>query len=216
MKRQTLLTLLLAISALTSTPTVQANIRIEVPSAEWPGIPFYARISTTEIYHTEEWAAIVFYRDPTCVPVAFNLLDFFDIPGAFGCPATVAGFEVWKDGLPPEDFTPVELKTRGLGAVPVWFVAWPELEAAIADGILTVPELASMASLQIGSAGFYQEVLHPVDGVDPTTGGARVGHITLNAMGKLDDGTQFRFHASGGGELFPGPLVVHEVDIRFR
>ena len=117
---------------------------------------------------------------------------------------------------------------RMMGGAGYWPYGLDRLRALARGGgprLIVVPgddhwdaglELASMASLEIGSASFYQEVLHPVAGVDPATGGARVGHITINATGNLEDGTPFRFHASGGGELFPGPLAVHEVDIRFR
>src|SRR4030095_7892709 len=97
MKRQTLLTLLLAISAVTSTLTVQAAVRLNVPEDNEP--VFYARINGGEftggqedIYHTEEWAAIVFYRQPDCVPSGFNLLTFFD-------------FSIWA--LPPADRCPL-------------------------------------------------------------------------------------------------------------
>lgn len=48
-------------------------------------------------------------------------------------PMTVEQFTIWKNG-PETDPGPIHARSLGLGAVPVWFVAWPELEAAIADG----------------------------------------------------------------------------------
>ncbi len=88
MKKQMLLTLLLGVAAI-STSIVEAAVRVEVPPA--PAIPAYAR--TDFFIHNEEWAAIVFYGDPACVPGGFNLLEFYDVPAAFGCPLTVTGFE---------------------------------------------------------------------------------------------------------------------------
>jgi hypothetical protein len=149
MKRYTLLTLLVAGCVIMPTSSVHANIRVEVPE-DSPGFPFYARIVWPDIIHTDEWAVIPFYRDPSCVPGDFNLLGFIDIPRAFGCPLTVTGFEVWKNGL-PIDQAPLVAKTYALGNVPVWFVAWPELDAAIADQVLTISELARLSGLDQGS-----------------------------------------------------------------
>ncbi|MGH8458959.1 MAG: hypothetical protein ACRESV_06380, partial [Nevskiales bacterium] len=50
----------------------QAQVRRDVP-AEDPGPPFYARISRSFVVHTQDWAAVVFYRPPACVPTGFNL-----------------------------------------------------------------------------------------------------------------------------------------------
>ena len=150
-------------------------------------VPFYARIEPHYVVHTDEWAAIVFYRPPGCVPDDFNLLDFYDF-GAFGCtPATTDGFIIWAGE--PGISAPIQMKLHGLGAVPVWFVAWPELEPALADGILTVPELQDMDSLLIGSASFYSETLHP-------DGGAQVPMINQVAHGMLDDGRSFQLSAT--------------------
>lgn len=93
----------------------------QYPSAQDPGPPFYARIEHGFVIHDDTTAAIAFYRDPSCVPLTFNLLNLFDAPRAFGCPLTVDGFDVWKNGPPPVDQGPIQSETRGLGAVPVWF-----------------------------------------------------------------------------------------------
>jgi len=150
-------------------------------------VPFYARIERGETLHTDEWMAIIFYRPQECVPENFNLLDFFDL-AAFSCtPPTPDGFTIWAGE--PWVSTPIQVELHGLGAVPVWFVAWPELEAAIPDDSLTMLELEDMESLLIGSASFYNETLHPTDG-------AVVPMINYVAHGMLADGRSFRLHAT--------------------
>ncbi len=173
-----------------------AAVRTAIP-AEDPGPPFYARVERPYsggvdggVIHTDEWAAIVFYRDPTCVPSDFNLLDFFDIPGAFDCRLTVAGFEIWKHGPPPLDAAPMHVELREAGTVPVWFVSWAELQAAMADDVLTVDELLALPSLLQGSAASFHETLHPTDG-------ARRGNkLQITASGTLSDGRTFKLTAS--------------------
>ncbi len=120
--------------ALGSADAGTAAVRQAIPD-EQAGPPFYARIDAHGVIHTEEWAAIPFYRDPSCVPADFNLLDFFDAPRAFSCALTVEGFVLWKNGPPPVDFAPTQSVLRDDGPVPVWLVSWPELEAAVADGV---------------------------------------------------------------------------------
>ena len=186
MKKQTLLTLLLLLSAAITTSVAPAAVLVRIPD-ESPGVPAYAR--TDFIPHNEEWAAVVFYRDPACVPGGFNLLEFYDVPAVFGCPLTVAGFEIWENGPPPIDPAPLFTNLRGLGAVPVWFVSWPELQDAIADGVLTITDLASMASLQVGSASFFDERLHPI-------GGNQHPNLSIVAHGRLLDGRSFQFEAT--------------------
>jgi hypothetical protein len=167
------------------TPGAYAKVR----TGDGGDVPFYARIERGEIYHTDEWAAIVFYRPPECVPGDFDLLDFDDAPRAFGCaPPTTDGFSIWSGE--PYSSAPIQINLHGLGAVPVWFVSWPELQYAIADdGSLTMPELEGMQSLLIGSASFYKETLHP-------TGGAQVPMINYVAHGSLESGQSFKVHAT--------------------
>ncbi len=209
MKKQILLTLLLGAAAI-STSIVEAAVRVEVPPA--PGIPAYAR--TDFIFHNEQWAAIYFWRDPGCVPADFNLLSFYDYPdasgpGAFGCPLTVAGFEIWENGPPPlsSDLAPIFSNLHGLGAVPVWFVSWPELREQIADGVLTITELASMASLQVGSASFFDESVHPL-------GGIQHPNLSIVAHGRLLAGRSFQFEATLSAEN-TGPRIK-SIRIAFR
>jgi hypothetical protein len=182
-----------------------AAVRETVPE-EGPGPPYYARLERTGVPHTEEWAAIVFYRDPECVREDFNLLDFFDVPDAFGCRLTVEGFQIWKNGPPPVDPAPIHGKWRGLGAVPVWLVSWPELETAIADDKLTMPELEGLPSLQKGSASLYQETLHPLQ-MHP------VGKMQIVALGDLPDGSSFQVQVSG--QTIKGTPYFRHVRIAF-
>jgi hypothetical protein len=179
--------LLLAISAMTLTSVVKAAIRVDANP------PFYAVVNNTadgqEIYHDDEWAAIPFFRDPACVPEDFNLLGFFDfrlLTGEVVCPPTVDGFEIWETG-PGLDPAPIQFHLKGRGAVPVWFVSWPALQLLIADNSLTIAELASMPSLKKGSATFF--TLENIPGDPPSM-------VSVNAAGKLANGTRFQFHAA--------------------
>ena len=187
-----------------------AAIRIEVPE-QGPGIPAYARITGEPlsngpwVIQDGAWAAIPFYRLPECVPRDFNLLNLFDIPRAFACPLTVRGFEIWKNGLPPVDLAPIQTELRGLGAVPIWFVRWNELQAALADGTLTISELWAMPSLRIGAASFFQESLQPVGA--PATRRS----LQIVAHGLLSNGTSFQVEVAS-----PDPDSISSVKISFR
>lgn len=162
---------------------VEANTRTDGGG----DLPYYARIQLGEAFHNGEWAAIIFYRPPECVPPDFNLLDFYDFENAFGCiPPTTDGFIIWE-GVPWIS-NPIQIKLHGLGDVPVWFVEWPQLEAAIADDNLDIDELAGLSSLMIGSASLYNETLHP-------TGVVENPMINFVASGELIDGQPFFVHA---------------------
>jgi hypothetical protein len=194
-----ILVLVSGTAGLLAAPTASANVRLEGGET-----PFYARISSSAIFHTDAWAVIAFYRPPACVPAGFNLLAFFDVPGAFACgPTTIDGFTIWPKGS-QSDPAPIQAEFHGLGAVPVWFVSWPELEAAVADEVLTIGELAALPSLLVGSASFYQETLHPVQA-------AQVGELEFVARGTLEDGRPFAAHAVAtyaGGHRFPHVRIV--------
>ena len=226
MKQKLLLTLLVAMNAMLLTPPVRADIRLKVPEDNEP--PFYARLSGYEftgaenVFRTEEWAAIVFYRAPACVPGAFNLLSFFDfsllgVPQPDRCPLTVEGFEIWP-APPGPGVAPIQTKLSSLGAVPIWFVSWPEMQSILADRVVTVGELESAATLLKGDADFFTETLHP-PASGPLTEAAQVGHITINASGELKDGRQFQFQAAVSGTdsdcCFPDGKK-QQVRIRFQ
>ena len=185
MKQSTALGCLLALCAATSFALAQQGPqRLRVP--EDMILPFYARINLddtlTEIYHDDTWAAIVFYYDPAKVPDASNLLTFDfrgTTDGSFDM--TMSGFLLWD----PEAGAPSQMNLHGNGAVPVWFVSWPALQTAVADRILTMPELEALEPLE-GTATEYSEEVHPY------------AHIALKAQGRLDeDGRRFQFHAEG-------------------
>lgn len=198
--------LLAAIALLLGASAAPAAANVRISPAE---IPFYAHIVGSHVtggglqaYRTDEWAAIPFYRPPECVPADFNLLDFFDVPRVFGCgPMTVEHATVWQNG-PGTDPAPLHTRILGLGAVPVWFVSWPELEAAVADDEMTIGELAGLPSLMVGSATTFSETLNP-------SGGARVPRDVTAARGSLADGTAFSVHSVSGSEYI-------QVQITFR
>ncbi len=187
-----------------------AATRLAFPSPENPtGPPIYAQISNVapygeEIYHTDVWAAIPFYRDPNCVRPEFNLLDLWDLPvdkdqpGAFGCALTIRGFEIWSV-LPPAAQGPISGHYSGLGAVPIYFVEWAELQPAVADRILTITDLRAMQTLKVGYASFFSVELHP-------SNAAQVPHIEISAHGILQEGRQFQFQVAGGDQ---SELVKH-------
>ena len=162
-----LLMSLIVVFCLLTTPLVSmANVRVEVTSGTGPGsaCPFYARIERqTGAIHTDELAAIPFYRDPECVPEDFNLLDFFDAPAAFDCESYMAGFEVWKNPM-PIDLAPIQSELKAVGPMPIYFVPWSVLEVAMGDDALTMDELKNLDGIRIGIATFYTETLHPSRG----------------------------------------------------
>ena len=227
MTRRRLVAVVIAVSVGLSASTVQAIIRLNVPRDNEP--PFYARISGYEfigsesVFRTDDWAAIVFYRQPHCVPASFNLLAFFDfsllgIPPGQRCPLTVEGFEIWP-APPGPGIAPIHTVSWGLGAVPVWFVAWPEMQELLADRIVTITELESSSTLRKGLADFYHETLQP-PAVGPLTDAAHVGLITIEASGTVETGAQFQFQATVSGLndqdcCFPDGQR-QQVRIRFR
>ncbi|MFY9610944.1 MAG: hypothetical protein WAU45_20325 [Blastocatellia bacterium] len=166
--------------------SVQAQIITFTPPD--PGPPLYAILEPTFVPHTDDWAAVAFVRAPSCVPPGFNLLNVVNVPAAFGCMLTVQGHAIWKNAPPPVDEAPIQVNLLGLGAVPVWFVSWTEMQAALADNVLTVPELSSLPSLRIGSASFFKETQHP--GPERPQGPGN-GKIEINARGTLSDGRTF-------------------------
>lgn len=197
-----LLYIALAGACLTVSFNAVANKRYKIPDED-VGPPFYTQLQPTAgpekyfIPHTSEWAAIPFLRDTSCVPPDFNLLAMYDIPGAFFCPLTVEGFAIYKNGPPPLDAAPYMNQLRAADEVPVWFAAWPEVQAAIEDGELTMLELLSMDSLQIGYAPFYKETVLP--GVERPRGYGN-GKIEINARGSLADGRLFKLHVLEHGD----------------
>ncbi len=170
------------------------------PSEADPGMPFYARIDghglDGHLWHDDEYAVIVFYRGPAGIRADFNLLTMFDVPAAFGVEAHVAGTNTWHEG--PGNGSPFEAKAHGIGPVPVWFVPIAPLQALIAGGSLTMPDLEGISGVLVGHADTFEETLHP-HALPPEMGGG--GHpdpgLTLEASGTLDDGRSFAVVLTG-------------------
>ena len=188
MNRRLLKLLPVLLLLLVMAPAVLAAVRIDSDGQ----VPFYARTARGDSIDDGETAVIIFYRPPSCIPAQFNLLDFFDFPGAagpgaFGCnPPTTDSIEFWRNG-PDVDFAPVSAKFRGLGAVPMWFVSLAEIEAARADDVMTIGELEALPSLRKGSATYYREILRPSGSPSQRPNGIRV-----SARGEMEDGSDFR------------------------
>ncbi len=186
------------------TDLLRAQVILRVPG-ESPGVPIYARTDPPFAFHTEQWAAIVFYRNPNGLPGDVNLLQFPQ-PGAFACDLTISGFEIWDN--PSVDFGPHQALSSG-SAVPVWFVPWTTLQAALADNFLSKSELESLNPLK-GLATTFHEVIHPF--VPPgAPGGGQVPHLTITASGALPNGGSFQCELTAGG---PGELRHVRIFIR--
>ncbi|HUE98539.1 MAG TPA: hypothetical protein VMN99_04750 [Anaerolineales bacterium] len=187
-------------------PTETLAVETDVPAAaestepvriESNGeVPFYARFGENETFSNGEWAVIIFYRSPECIPADFNLNQFFHFPGdsgpgAFGCtPPTTTSIEYWATG-PETDPAPLVAEMTGRGAVPVWFIALAEVEAALTDGVVTIGELAESPSLLKGEAANYTELLHPGQSNAQSL-------IQFKAEGTLEDGRSFMVDVSSG------------------
>lgn len=191
------LVLVIALAVFRTTAAGEELVRTQWPSGEDPGMPFYARVELLPpfIFNDGDWAAIVFYRDPGCVPPDFNLISVFDLPQAFGCPHTVHGFSLWHGAM--FNGAPKKINISGNGAVPVWFVPWDSVkDEARADGNLTVAQLEQIGGALVGYADQYTEELQPHS--DPTIGGG--GHpnpkMIMHAHGHLEDGRRFMLHIS--------------------
>jgi len=185
-----------------SAPTI-----LRFPS-EHPGPPYYALFERGFAPTDNGWVGIVFVRDPSCVPAGFNLLAFFDSPPtALACALTVEGEAWWHDvSVPP----PFQIHERGVGAVPVYFVRWSELQVAIADDALTIGELEGLSSLLIGQASFLEHVVHNTN--QPTNH----GHETLVSRGLLEDGRSFEFRYNEKFLPETGEHVFPNVKIEFK
>ena len=171
----------------------QPVLQLEFP-AQSPGVPAYARLELLvpnfDVPNNKRWAAIVFYRDPACVPEDFNLGRFFDLPGprgrgAFACPLLVEGHEIWRNG-PEADLAPIYVRTRNaVPNLPIWFVAWNELRPILESGQVFIGDISGLPSLLRGSAYWYEEALYP-------NGSADIPGITLRSEGTLESGGKFR------------------------
>lgn len=158
---------------------------------EDPGPPLYARVTTTlnQFFHTGDWLAIPFYRDPACVPAEFNLLQLFHFPGpegpgAFACPLHMSGSVLIEPNAPLGTF-PRHVTLTG-DAVPFWFVRWSAFQGAAQDGVVNMAELQALNPLK-GVATHYHETLKPREGEHL---------VVITARGTLEDGRTFQFHVT--------------------
>lgn len=168
---------------------VQAELRLEIPAQTF-GPPFYARIEFASVDpalvpNNGEWAAVVLYRQLSCIPPSFNLLQVFDVPRAFSCPLNdMGGYEVYRNA-PGVDPAPTWSRLIGRSNVPVLFVRHTEFVAAVADGVLTLPELRALPSAKMGNATQFNELLRPSQ-----SNATPLLHIT--AQGRFADNSGFR------------------------
>ena len=162
-----------------------------VPGDDDPGPPFYAISGNGGFLpHTDAWVAIPFDRTLGCVPAGANLLTI-DVPAAFGCPLTVSGHAHWETG-PGIDLAPRQSQLSG-SAVPIVFAAWSAVQAATADGVLTLPELLALPSAVIGTATQYTET--DIFGISGPLGAGR-GMYKITARGTLSNGHSFSVHVN--------------------
>src|SRR5262245_5942507 len=175
MKSHRIAVALCVIATLTVVDAVWADEHVRFPG-DVP-VDIYHSGGPTGTLHNGEWVVVPFWRLPESIPLDFNLLDTFD-SRAVDLPLLVEGLARFRDNLP------MSWEARGLGSVPFWFVHLSEFQAAIADGELTISELASFDSLLKGTASFYNEQNH-IFGLHP------VSHYAMVASGTLDDGRSF-------------------------
>jgi hypothetical protein len=156
-----------------------------------PGPPIYAAIARFFMNTDGEWVAIELVRERGCIPPDFNLMQFSDIPRAFGCHLTIGGTEWWY----PEDLAdgpwthvpplPFQARLVGQPGMLMYFVKLSELNATIADGILTIGELENLPSFLKGHIDSYLQVQHN------SNLGQAPGHSDTTSRGRLEDGRSF-------------------------
>ncbi|CAN5778011.1 hypothetical protein BH23GEM9_BH23GEM9_26030 [soil metagenome] len=176
--------------------------------------PFYTRTELTDLgeygYRTDSWAAVVFYRQPSCVPADFNLFDFYDFtmipmgpPRPFLCDATVSGFSLHVE---PAGVTPPKQSNLSGSAVPIWFVPAAVFQTAVAAGVLTVPQLEAMPGLVKATASQFREINQTIE-MHPQPG------ISITARGLTDDGRRFDYDITWNGTTLAD---IRNVQIRIR
>jgi hypothetical protein len=190
----------LAAAAILAAATVFAGVNILIPE-ESSYAPVYARpgveSATLLPCGDWEWVPIIFYRPPECVPETFNLLQFYDVPGAFFCPVLVEGHMVME--YPPDSpvaQVPRLVNVRQAQPMPMYFVSVQDWVSVVFDDFrVTVSDLEALPSFRIGWADFYHETLAPVGA--PGAAGPQVPHWNYRAHGTFEDGGTFRLHLAG-------------------
>lgn len=127
-----------------------------------PGPPFYARIgelgSDRLFLESGNTVIIPMMRNVDCINPEFNLLQIFDVPGAFGCALTVHGKGLIEPGAEPQIF-PIIAYLQSLD-MPIWFLDRTSLLAAMEDNVLTLNELEALNPKK-GVASWYIEYNKP-------------------------------------------------------
>lgn len=190
----------------------QPALQLEFPAVS-PGIPAYARLELlipgSDVPNDENWAAIVFYRNPDCVPSDFDLGQFFHPPGpdglgAFACPLLIEGHELWENG-PEVDLAPIYVRSRNATPnLPIWFVEWSDLKPLLDSGQVFIGEIKDLPSLLLGNARWFEEALYP-------NGAAADPALTMKAVGRLENGSQFQLSWH-----FQASINADEVVIEFE
>lgn len=171
-----------------------ALARLDIP-VDWPGLPAYARLGRNGdswgIPRDAEWSAIVFYRDPECIPIDFDLSLGFDPPGpqglgAWGCRPLFEGSELRFSSLelaaPPEY---IYMRNATLD-LPIWFVATQELNELLDRGFVYIDEIEALSSRVVGHAWQFEEQITPLQTTLEST-------VRMSASGRLESGGRFSF-----------------------
>lgn len=138
-----------------------AFIELAFPEDD-PGPPFYARIAVLGpdvlLMESNGTVVIPMMRQVECIDPEFNLLDLYHVPNGFFCPLTLSGRGLIEPNAPMGTFPKI---AYGAGInMPVWFVDKAPLANAMADGILTLPELEALNPRK-GVASRYEEYNKP-------------------------------------------------------
>ena len=181
-----------------------SNMTIDQPQAEkldFVPLPFWAR--TDAIFVLNGYGIIYFYvQDPSIIPNSFNLLDFYDPRRTTVLPLSAWAVDGSRIFHHLKNGWPIELHLYGKGAVPFWFITEQQTAAAIADGILTMPELESLNPIK-GHANHFLENIHPTKRI-----------LNVSAKGSLDGGGSFHFSAAAklhkGILKYNGKLILNE------
>jgi hypothetical protein len=203
MKRKGILASVAILATLALASVGGAYVMIWVPDDGEPnfyisgGGPFILEDGTPWAMHDDEWAVIPFYRTPDHLAADFDLVNDSD-PDWADAQLQIGGFAAYTD-----DGHPHHWQVRGLGAVPVVFVKWSELRAAMAEGHLYVGDLAACPSIKYGTASYYLEENH-IYGVHP------VSHLAVVMRGTLAGGGSFDVKVVEVG------LELKQVQIKFK
>jgi hypothetical protein len=176
-----------------------ALARLDVP-VESPGIPYYVRLSRSGdgtsssgwvVPANADWTAIVFYRDPDCIPMDFDLGFGIDPPGpdglgAFACKPLFEGFDLRFSTLDP--FLPPDyvFMRNSTADMPIWFVQSQEINELLDRGFVYLDEIEVLPSRVAGRAWQFEEQIRPF-GPNPEA------TVRVTARGGLENGGQFSF-----------------------